>query len=50
MESIKNKKITIIGAGISGRGASKLASYLGAKVILTDINTFSNVRGLGPGW
>ena len=37
MKSIKDKKITVIGAGISGKGASQLACYLGAKVLLTDI-------------
>ena len=37
MKSIKNKKITVIGAGISGKGASQLACYLGAKVLLTEI-------------
>ena len=38
LKEIKDKNITIVGAGISGLGASKLASYLGAKVTLTDIN------------
>ena len=33
---IKNKHITIIGAGISGVGAAQLASYLGANVFLSD--------------
>ena len=37
MKSIKDKKITVIGAGLSGKGASQLASYLGAEVLLTDI-------------
>ena len=31
---IKNKKITILGAGISGIGASNLAIYKDAKVLL----------------
>ena len=37
MKSIKDKKVTVIGAGLSGKGASQLASYLGAEVLLTDI-------------
>jgi len=37
MKSIKDKKVTIVGAGISGKGASQLATYLGAEVLLTDI-------------
>ena len=31
-----SKKITILGAGISGQGAATLANYLGAKVLLSD--------------
>ena len=38
IKSIKNKKITIMGAGLSGIAASKLATHLGAEVILTDSN------------
>ena len=34
---IKNKKITIIGAGVSGQGAALLANQLGAKVLISDI-------------
>ena len=34
--NIKNKNITIIGAGISGIGAAQLASYFGANVFLSD--------------
>ena len=33
---IKNKNITIIGAGISGIGAAQLAFYFGANVFLSD--------------
>tara|TARA_B100000579_G_C22848938_1_gene866105 strand:+ start:6977 stop:8335 length:1359 start_codon:yes stop_codon:yes gene_type:complete len=34
--NIKDKKITIIGYGISGYGAAKLALYLGAKIFISD--------------
>ena len=46
--NIYNKKITVIGAGISGQGASNLANHIGAKVLLstnkkqTEINLLSN--------
>ncbi|MCB9796193.1 MAG: UDP-N-acetylmuramoyl-L-alanine--D-glutamate ligase [Alphaproteobacteria bacterium] len=30
------KRVTVIGAGLSGRGAARLALHLGAKVVLTD--------------
>jgi len=33
--NISNKKITVLGAGISGQGASNLATYLGAEVLLS---------------
>ena len=33
--NIYNKKITVIGAGISGQGASNLANHIGAKVLLS---------------
>ena len=36
-KNIKNKKITIIGCGISGVGAANLAAHLGAKVFISDI-------------
>ncbi len=45
--NIYNKRITVIGAGISGQGASNLANYIGAKVLLStnkkqsDINLIS---------
>ena len=38
INTIQNKKITIVGAGISGLGAAHLAQHLGASVTLTDIN------------
>ena len=31
-----DKKITVIGMGLSGMGAAKLANYLGAKVFVSD--------------
>jgi len=42
MTSIRDKKITVMGAGLSGIAASNLANYLGAKVILTDSNKTIN--------
>lgn len=34
--NMKNKKVTILGAGLSGNAASELASFLGAKIFLSD--------------
>jgi len=34
---LSNKKISILGAGKSGIAAAKLAHYLGANVLLSDI-------------
>jgi len=34
--NISNKNITVLGAGISGQGASNLANYLGANVLLSN--------------
>ena len=45
MKSIKDKKVTVIGAGLSGKGASQLASYLGAEVLLTDIKNKLDYKG-----
>ena len=42
--NIYNKKITVIGAGISGQGASNLANYIGAKVLLSTNKKQSNVN------
>lgn len=36
VNNIKNKKITILGAGLSGTGASELAIFLGAEVFISD--------------
>ena len=36
---IYNKKVTVIGLGLSGIGAAKLANHLGAKVFASDINS-----------
>ena len=41
IKKIKDKNITVVGAGLSGLGASQLACYLGANVTLTDINKVS---------
>ena len=35
---LSNKKVIVIGAGISGFAAAKLAKKLGADVILSDAN------------
>ena len=35
--NIKNKNITILGAGISGQGAALLGNYVGANILLSDI-------------
>ena len=34
--NIKSKKIAILGAGKSGISAAKLASHLGAKILISD--------------
>ena len=36
-ETLKNKKVTVLGMGISGIGAAKLLHHLGAEVFLSDI-------------
>ena len=36
---IKSKKITVLGAGRSGVSAAKLANFLGAKVLISDIKS-----------
>ncbi len=46
MNSIKNKKVTVLGAGISGIGASSLAAHLGAKVTLIDENKKLKIQNL----
>ena len=45
-KSINNKKIAVIGAGLSGIAASNLAYYLGAKVILIDSNKNFNNKNI----
>ena len=37
-QNISNKKVTVLGAGISGQGASNLAIHLGADVLLSTNN------------
>ena len=37
-QNIKYKKITVLGSGISGQGAAILGNYLGAYILLSDIN------------
>ena len=48
IENIKNnissKRITVIGSGISGKGASNLANYLGAKVLLSTNKKQPNIN------
>lgn len=52
--NIRNKKILVIGAGISGFAAAKISKKLGAEVILSDAKSeqdikfnFDEMRGLG---
>ena len=40
--NINNKNITVLGAGISGQGASTLANYLGANVLLSNNKKIKN--------
>ena len=35
--NIKNKKVAVLGAGVSGQGAAMLADFMGAKVLVSDI-------------
>jgi len=44
MKDIDNKKITILGAGVSGLGAANLASELGAQVFISDSNIDLNKK------
>ena len=44
--NIKNKNITVLGAGISGIGASNLAYYKNAKVLLSNNKKFNNESSL----
>jgi len=41
---IKNKNITVLGAGISGIGASNLAYHKGANVLLSNNQKFNTDR------
>ena len=45
IKNIVGKKITIIGSGLSGMAAAKLASYLGANVFISDRNKISKNFG-----
>ena len=45
-QNIKNKNITVLGAGISGIGASNLAYYKNAKVLLSNNKKFNNESSL----
>ena len=44
--NIENKDITILGAGISGKGAAVLANYLGANVLLSNNKKIDNLNTL----
>ena len=44
--NIKGKNIVIIGLGQSGSAAGKLASYLGANVLISESNSNSNIISL----
>ena len=41
-ETLKNKRVTVLGMGISGIGAAKLLHHLGADVFLSDIREFQD--------
>ena len=43
-ETLKNKKVTVLGMGISGIGAAKLLHHLGAEVFLSDIQEFPDTH------
>ena len=43
---IQDKNITVLGAGISGQGASQLANYLGANVLLSDDKKIKKLNSL----
>ena len=45
--SIRDKKITVIGLGISGKAAAILANHLGAIVFVSDINSTEEVISNG---
>ncbi|MDD4160053.1 MAG: UDP-N-acetylmuramoyl-L-alanine--D-glutamate ligase [Synergistaceae bacterium] len=51
----KGKKITVIGAGVSGRSLAELASKLGAEVFVSDLKKMSDVsikafEAMGADW
>ena len=43
-QNISNKKISIIGAGVSGLGAAKLSKFLGANVFISTTNMNKNIK------
>ena len=43
-ETLKNKRVTVLGMGISGIGAARLLHHLGAEVFLSDIGEFPNIH------
>ena len=43
-ETLKNKRVTVLGMGISGIGAARLLHHLGAEVFLSDIEEFPNIH------
>ena len=44
MKNISSTNISIIGAGISGLGAARLSSFLGANIFVSDINISQNIK------
>ena len=49
-KNIKNKKITILGGGVSGISAAKLGAYLGANIFISDKNNFNTklIESISP--
>ena len=43
-KTLKNKKVTVLGMGISGIGAAKLLHHLGAEVFVSDIQEISAIH------
>ncbi|MDP6684560.1 MAG: UDP-N-acetylmuramoyl-L-alanine--D-glutamate ligase [Candidatus Marinimicrobia bacterium] len=43
-KTLKNKRVTVLGMGISGMGAANLLHHLGAEVFMSDIRKFSSTH------
>ena len=44
IDYVKNKNITVLGAGTSGKGASILANFLGANVLLSNNKKINDLK------